>query len=119
MDDRIVLPPAHREPQCDNDFLTASVILSASCFEGLMAMFRAFTDHPQTVGETYLEHLGSASGFAATMAVGAMACLLHGIFPFAFQTSGSRRIKALHERMVTNRHRVSDARGFVGWAEGI
>ena len=82
-------------------------------------MFRVFTDHPQTVGETYVEHLISASGFAATMLAGAMACLLHGLFPFAFQTSGSRRIKALHARMVTARHRAPEPRGFVGWAEGI
>ena len=33
-------------------------------------MFKAFTQHPETVGETYFEHLGSASGYAATMAAG-------------------------------------------------
>lgn len=66
-------------------------------------MLRAFTQHPRTVGESYFEHLGSACGFAATMAVGAMACLLHGLFPFAFQSSGSRRIRDLHNRMVTHR----------------
>ena len=66
-------------------------------------MLKAFTQHPETVGETYFEHLGSASGYAATMAAGAVACLLHGIFPFAFQASGSRRIRELHHRMVTHR----------------
>jgi hypothetical protein len=84
-----------------------------------MAMFRAFTDHPETVGESYLEHLASATGFASTMFVGAGACLLHGLFPFAFQTSGSRRIKALYARMVAHRHRTTDADGFLGFAEGI
>ena len=66
-------------------------------------MLTAFTQHPETVGETYFEHLRSASGYAATMAAGAVACLLHGIFPFAFQASGSRRIRELHHRMVTHR----------------
>ena len=66
-------------------------------------MLKAFTHHPETVGETYFQHLGSAWGFASTMAVGAAACLLHGLFPFAFQASGSRRIRDLHERMVTHR----------------
>jgi uncharacterized integral membrane protein (TIGR00698 family) len=66
-------------------------------------MLRAFTQHPETVGESYFEHLASAWGFAATMFIGATACLLHGVFPFAFQKSGSRRIMALHERMVTHR----------------
>jgi len=84
-------------------------------------MLRAFTHHPETVGETYVEHLASASGFATTMLVGAAACFLHGLFPFAFQKSGSRRIIALHERMVANRHRNPRAEPspFLGVAEGI
>ena len=82
-------------------------------------MFRAFTDHPDSVGESYLEHLRAASWFAMTMFVGAAACLLHAVFPFACQTSGSRRIKQLHERMITNRRRVPQSQGFMGYAEGI
>ena len=82
-------------------------------------MFRAFTDHPESVGESYLEHMGSASWFAMTMFVGAFACLLHAVLPFACQKSGSRRIKQLYERMVTNRHRTPQAQGFMGYAEGI
>lgn len=66
-------------------------------------MLKAFTQHPETVGESYFEHLGSAWGYATTMAVGALACLLHGLFPFAFQSSGSRRIRELHDRMITHR----------------
>lgn len=73
-------------------------------------MLKAFTKHPETVGESYFEHLGSAWGFAMTMAVGAVACLLHGLFPFAFQASGSRRIRELHERMVTHRTAPKDRR---------
>jgi hypothetical protein len=82
-------------------------------------MLHAFTDHPDSVGETYLEHMGSAWGFAATMLAGAVCCLLHGIFPFAFQKAGSRRITELHERMVTNRHRHAPPAGVFGYAEGI
>lgn len=84
-------------------------------------MLRAFTDHPETVGESYLEHLDSACGFAATMLAGALACFLHGLFPFVFQKSGSRRIVELHERMVANRHRnpSSEPSPFLGLAEGI
>ena len=82
-------------------------------------MFRAFTEHPESVGETYFEHMGSAAWFAMTMFAGGAVCLLHAVFPFAFQKGGSRRIKLLHERMVTNRHRHVTPTGFVGWAEGI
>ena len=46
--------------------------------------------------------------------------LLHAaIFPFACQKSGSRRIRALYERMVTHRHRAPETQGFLGYAEGI
>ena len=87
-------------------------------------MFRAFTEHPESVGETYFEHMGTASWFAMNMAVAAFACAVHAILPFAFQKTGSQRIKLLHERMVTNRHRAaqrpaSETHGFVGYAEGI
>lgn len=82
-------------------------------------MLKAFTQHPEAVGESYFEHLGSAWGFASTMAVGAMACLLHGLFPFAFQSSGSRRIRELHERMVTHRNAPKTARKLPAWAPGL
>ena len=32
------------------------------------SLVRAFTEHPESVGETYTEHLSAALGFAFTMA---------------------------------------------------
>lgn len=64
-----------------------------------------FTDHPQKVDETYFEHFGVASSFGLRMIVGGFACLLHGFFPFLFETTGSRKVSQLHEVMVTNRRR--------------
>lgn len=66
-------------------------------------MFKAFTQHPESVGETYLEHMGMAFGFAGTLFVAALCCALHGLLPFAFTSSGSRRIRELNARMVTQR----------------
>jgi hypothetical protein len=79
-------------------------------------VLKAFTQHPHAVGESYLEHLCAAWSFAATLAAAALACLLHGLFPFAFQTSGSRRIRQLHERMVTHRVRTSGPNEAPAWA---
>ncbi len=62
-----------------------------------------FTEHPATVGETYFEHMGMAFSFAFRMLGGGLACLLHGIFPFLFLTTGSQTIQRLHDRMVLNR----------------
>jgi hypothetical protein len=53
------------------------------------------------------------------MFVGAFACMIHAVLPFACQKSGSRRIRLLYERMVTNRHRAPASDGFLGMAEGI
>lgn len=82
-------------------------------------MLKAFTDHPQSVGESYFEHLGQASSFAGSMAVGALCCFLHGLFPFAFQTSGSRRIRTLHERMVTHRTAEKHRAKAPAWLPGL
>jgi uncharacterized integral membrane protein (TIGR00698 family) len=85
----------------------------------LGAMLKAFTQHPQAVGETYFEHLGQASSFAGSMAMGAICCFLHGLFPFAFQTSGSRRIRDLHERMVTHRTAQKAKAAAPAWVPGL
>ena len=69
-----------------------------------MRLKRLFTEHPESVGETYLEHLCAASGFATRMMLGGVACFLHALFPFAFLRTGSECIQQLHERMVTNRN---------------
>lgn len=84
-------------------------------------MFRAFTEHPESVGETYFEHMGVASWFAMNMLVAGLACLIHAILPFAFQKTGSEKIKLLYDRMVAHRRRAPQAQtqGFLGYAEGI
>lgn len=66
----------------------------------------SFTEHPGSVGESYVEHLGVASGFGTRMILGGLACLVHGVLPFLFTTTGSRTITALHDRMVVSRRRA-------------
>jgi len=67
--------------------------------------FDAFTGHPASVNETYVEHLGSAWSFAFRMIGAGIACFLHGLLPFLFSSTGSSAIRELHERMVANRIR--------------
>lgn len=61
------------------------------------------TDHPRSVGETYFEHMRMASGFGIAMLLGGLACLVHGLVPTLFVTTGSRTVQRLHQRMVTKR----------------
>ena len=66
---------------------------------------RLFTEHPETVGETYFEHMLMAGSFFARMFLGALACLIHAVFPFLFVKTGSNIINDLHRKMVTHRDR--------------
>ena len=68
-------------------------------------MQKLFTQHPETVGETYFQHMYSASSFGVKMLGGALCCFVHAILPFMFEKKGSRIITDLHDAMITNRHR--------------
>ena len=74
---------------------------------------RAFTEHPESVGETYFEHLAHASGFGVRMVLGGFACILHGLLPFLFVKTGSKQIEPLHGRMVVNRSKLPGPIDFV------
>ena len=74
-----------------------------------MNILRSFSEHPRSVGESYFEHLESASFFGSRMILAGCACLLHGLFPFLFVTTGSSTVKHLHERMITHRTRLRAA----------
>ena len=65
------------------------------------------TAHLDAVGETYFQHLRHALGFSRVMLVGSVVCLIHALFPFLFERTGSNYIRTLHDRMVTNRHRLT------------
>jgi hypothetical protein len=67
-------------------------------------MFRKlFVSHPQSVNETYLEHMGMASSFGWAMLKASGACFVHAVVPGLCEKTGSGIIRDLHGRMVTNR----------------
>jgi len=68
-----------------------------------MDLIRAFSQHPASVGETYIEHLASAACFGTRLVLAGIACLVHGILPFLFVRTGSRAIAELNERMIADR----------------
>ena len=76
-----------------------------------------FTEHPASVGESYGEHFIAAGTFAASMALGTIACLIHAVFPFLCVKTVSGIITGLTDRMDTNRvkddhkHRVVEPMG--------
>jgi hypothetical protein len=66
----------------------------------------SFTKHPTAVGESYGEHFTVATSFGSAMILGGLACMVHGVLPFLFTSTGSQTVKRLHERMVVSRHRA-------------
>lgn len=58
-------------------------------------MRNIFTEHPHSIGETYLQHFIFASRFALGMIIGGLACLLHAIFPFVFKNTGSNYLLSM------------------------
>lgn len=64
---------------------------------------RLFVEHPASVGESYLEHMGVAASFGGAMFLGSLACFIHALFPGLCVKTGSGVVTTLHYRMVTNR----------------
>ena len=86
----------------------------ASLREGAMHRL-SFTEHPASVGESYLEHLRQAAGYAVRMIGGGLAVMVHAVLPFLFAKTGSGVITDLNTRMIaartqqTVKHRIARA----------
>jgi len=74
-----------------------------------MHPLRPFTEHPASVGESYVEHFGTAVVFGARMIFAGFACLVHGVLPFLFVRTGSQAIAELNDRMLLKRRAQAPA----------
>lgn len=66
---------------------------------------KAFTEHPDSVGETYLGHLQTAIGFSFHLLIAGTACLIHAVFPFLMQRTASNMVARLQNRMISRSSR--------------
>ena len=71
-------------------------------------MIELFKEHPATVGETYWQHLRFAARTGAAMVAGGGACVIHGLLPFLFVSTGSRTIRTLAQRFEWRQPQGSD-----------
>ena len=69
-------------------------------------MRNPFTAHPHDVGESYVEHGLFACRYGVKMTAGGIAAFLHGLFPFLFQTTGSRITRELNATLEASRARA-------------
>lgn len=59
---------------------------------------RIFIDHPQSVDESYFEHMAFAGRFSMTLFAAGMAALVHAIIPCLFEKTASRLIAQMYAR---------------------
>jgi hypothetical protein len=62
------------------------------------AFARIFLDHPASVDETYLQHMGFALRFAFWLFVAAGAALIHAVIPAACEKTASKITARLYQR---------------------
>jgi putative acetyltransferase len=93
-------PPEPGDPW--QALLRTGTMSGASLTNGIMQRL-SFTAHPASVGESYLQHLRHAAGFAASMISGGLAVLVHAVLPFLFVKTGSGVVADLNTRMITDR----------------
>jgi hypothetical protein len=70
---------------------------------------RVFLSHPQAVDESYGEHFLFALGFAARLLGAGLAALVHAVIPCLFETTASRMIREMHDRIANRAHTLQPA----------
>ena len=61
---------------------------------------RLFTEHPRTVGESYLEHLAAAWGVGFRLLVAGGKCVVHGFVPDCARPPAATRLSNCTARSV-------------------
>ena len=79
-------------------------------------MKNIFTKHPQSVNETYFEHMCCAFKFHCTLLRLSLAVLVHSVFPFWFKTTASGGIKKLNDCMKKRNTSTTNEFGDDDWA---
>jgi len=62
------------------------------------AMKSLFLTHPQSVDESYAEHMAFAGRFSGKLFLAAGAALVHAVLPFLFEKTASRMIAEMYAR---------------------
>ena len=74
---------------------------------------KAFTEHPEETGETYLQHLWFTLKMASRFLYALIVLLIHGLFPFLLMRAASKQIEVIYRIMKTRipktRREVIDA----------
>ena len=69
---------------------------------------KLFTDHPRTLGMSWLGHGRGAAAIGATMVTAGLACIVHALVPGWFTQTAGRTVDSLHEQMVRRKAGSAD-----------
>ena len=64
----------------------------------ITATKKLFLTHPQSVDESYLEHMAFAGRFSGKLFLAAGAALVHAVLPFMFEKTASGMIAEMYAR---------------------
>ena len=70
--------------------------LFESAYDLFMATIDVFTEHPASIGESWVEHARLALSISGLLAGAALAAAVHAVVPALFETTASRTIDRLH-----------------------
>jgi hypothetical protein len=71
-------------------------------------MKNIFTEHPESVGETYFQHFNFAFGVGLKLIFWGFIAIIHGVLPFTFKTYVSQRITKLYLKINPRAKNTSD-----------
>ena len=71
-------------------------------------MYNLFTNHPNKVNETYLEHMWCACKFFIKLQLLSYVALVHAVFPFLFEFTASNGVQKLNNCLKKRREEVND-----------
>ena len=64
---------------------------------------RLFTDHPRSLGMSWVSHGLGAIGIGARMVGAGIACMVHAIVPALFTETAGKTVIKLHEHMAARK----------------
>lgn len=62
-------------------------------------MKNPFTDHPHSVDESYITHMGHSLSYSIKFLWLSFMTLVHAFFPFAFTNSSSKLVKKINNHL--------------------
>ena len=65
----------------------------------LMQIVGYFNKHPNSQNMTYLQHFKRSFRFSMKMCIGFVCLLIHSVFPFLFESTGSNIINELYNEV--------------------